>query len=161
MHPELAVSWDYNKSTLILNQNVSAPYNLASKTINRSNTLLKPHPPLVLSTRAHFQGTCTWFSCYVPPPCSRGLCRTSCSSSTRMSSKWRCRVIMAHVFLKIPGYSNITYFYQVVMLSSVTELHAYIDPGQLTRELGGTQEFCHDSWISHRTVCTHTLCVCL
>lgn len=38
------------------------------------------------------------------------------------------------------------------MLSSVTELHAYIDPGQLTTELGGTQEYHHDSWISHRTV---------
>lgn len=42
------------------------------------------------------------------------------------------------------------------MLSSVTELHAYIDPGQLTTELGGTQEYHHDSWISHRTVCTRT-----
>uniref|UniRef100_A0A669CB65 MCF.2 cell line derived transforming sequence like n=1 Tax=Oreochromis niloticus TaxID=8128 RepID=A0A669CB65_ORENI len=40
---------------------------------------------------------------------------------------------------------------KVVMLSSVTELHAYIDPGQLTKELGGTQEYHHDSWISHRT----------
>ncbi|PWA32253.1 hypothetical protein CCH79_00013178 [Gambusia affinis] len=40
---------------------------------------------------------------------------------------------------------------KVVMLSTVTELHAYIDPGQLTTELGGTQEYCHDSWISHRT----------
>ncbi|XP_036946551.1 guanine nucleotide exchange factor DBS-like isoform X3 [Acanthopagrus latus] len=40
---------------------------------------------------------------------------------------------------------------KVVMLSSVTELHAYIDPGQLTTDLGGTQEYCHDSWISHRT----------
>uniref|UniRef100_A0A8C2WF14 MCF.2 cell line derived transforming sequence like n=1 Tax=Cyclopterus lumpus TaxID=8103 RepID=A0A8C2WF14_CYCLU len=40
---------------------------------------------------------------------------------------------------------------KVVMLSSVTELHAYIDPGQLTTELGGTQEYRHDSWISHRT----------
>ena len=50
------------------------------------------------------------------------------------------------------------------MLSSVTELHAYIDPGQLTTDLGGTQEYCHDSWISHRTVCTHTClhfkCIC-
>jgi len=46
---------------------------------------------------------------------------------------------------------------QVVMLSSVTELHAYIDPGQLTTELGGTQEYCHDSWISHRTVRTPTI----
>ncbi|XP_077408415.1 guanine nucleotide exchange factor DBS isoform X3 [Vanacampus margaritifer] len=40
---------------------------------------------------------------------------------------------------------------KVVMLSSVTELHAYIDPGQLTTELGGAQEYCHESWISHRT----------
>ncbi|KAG7501981.1 guanine nucleotide exchange factor DBS-like isoform X1 [Solea senegalensis] len=40
---------------------------------------------------------------------------------------------------------------KVVMLSSVTELHAYINPGQLTTELGGTREYCHDSWISHRT----------
>lgn len=42
------------------------------------------------------------------------------------------------------------------MLSSVTELHAYIDPGQLTTELGGTQEYHHDSWISHRTVRTQS-----
>ncbi|XP_038132852.1 guanine nucleotide exchange factor DBS isoform X3 [Cyprinodon tularosa] len=40
---------------------------------------------------------------------------------------------------------------KVVMLSTVTELHAYIDPGQLTTDLGGTQEYHHDSWISHRT----------
>ncbi|XP_068612646.1 guanine nucleotide exchange factor DBS [Brachionichthys hirsutus] len=40
---------------------------------------------------------------------------------------------------------------KVVMLSSVTELHAYIDPGQLTTELGGTREYRHDGWISHRT----------
>uniref|UniRef100_A0A3B3WR07 Mcf.2 cell line derived transforming sequence-like a n=1 Tax=Poecilia mexicana TaxID=48701 RepID=A0A3B3WR07_9TELE len=40
---------------------------------------------------------------------------------------------------------------KVVMLSTVTELHTYIDPGQLTTELGGTQQYCHDSWISHRT----------
>ncbi|XP_008326328.1 guanine nucleotide exchange factor DBS isoform X3 [Cynoglossus semilaevis] len=39
----------------------------------------------------------------------------------------------------------------VIMLSSVTELHSYIDRSQLTRELGGTQEYCHDKWISHRT----------
>uniref|UniRef100_A0A3Q3EGJ4 MCF.2 cell line derived transforming sequence like n=1 Tax=Labrus bergylta TaxID=56723 RepID=A0A3Q3EGJ4_9LABR len=37
------------------------------------------------------------------------------------------------------------------MLSSVTELHSYIDRTQLTHELGGTQEYCHDKWISHRT----------
>uniref|UniRef100_A0A3Q2PDY0 MCF.2 cell line derived transforming sequence like n=1 Tax=Fundulus heteroclitus TaxID=8078 RepID=A0A3Q2PDY0_FUNHE len=39
----------------------------------------------------------------------------------------------------------------VIMLSSVSELHSYIDRTQLTRELGGTQEYCHDKWISHRT----------
>ncbi|XP_029567923.1 guanine nucleotide exchange factor DBS [Salmo trutta] len=39
----------------------------------------------------------------------------------------------------------------VIMLSSVTELHSYIDQTQLTTELGGTQEYCHDKWISHRT----------
>uniref|UniRef100_A0A8B9RFD3 Mcf.2 cell line derived transforming sequence-like a n=1 Tax=Astyanax mexicanus TaxID=7994 RepID=A0A8B9RFD3_ASTMX len=37
------------------------------------------------------------------------------------------------------------------MLSSVTELHSYIDRTQLTQELGGTQEYCHEKWISHRT----------
>uniref|UniRef100_A0AAZ3PS47 Mcf.2 cell line derived transforming sequence-like a n=1 Tax=Oncorhynchus tshawytscha TaxID=74940 RepID=A0AAZ3PS47_ONCTS len=40
---------------------------------------------------------------------------------------------------------------KVVMLSSVTELHAYIDRTQLPQELGGTQDYCHDTWISHRT----------
>ncbi|XP_074514944.1 guanine nucleotide exchange factor DBS isoform X5 [Sebastes fasciatus] len=39
----------------------------------------------------------------------------------------------------------------VIMLSSITELHSYIDRSQLTLELGGTQEYCHDKWISHRT----------
>ncbi|XP_068185930.1 guanine nucleotide exchange factor DBS isoform X3 [Antennarius striatus] len=39
----------------------------------------------------------------------------------------------------------------VIMLSSVTELHSYIDRTQLTQELGGTQEYCNDKWISHRT----------
>uniref|UniRef100_A0A8C9T259 MCF.2 cell line derived transforming sequence like n=1 Tax=Scleropages formosus TaxID=113540 RepID=A0A8C9T259_SCLFO len=39
----------------------------------------------------------------------------------------------------------------VIMLSSVTELHSYIDRTQLTEELGGTQEYCHEKWISHRT----------
>ncbi|KAL4656536.1 guanine nucleotide exchange factor DBS-like isoform X1 [Arapaima gigas] len=38
----------------------------------------------------------------------------------------------------------------VIMLSSVTELHSYIDKAQLTQELGGTQEYCHEKWISHR-----------
>ncbi|KAM9396610.1 guanine nucleotide exchange factor DBS isoform 26-T26 [Salvelinus alpinus] len=40
---------------------------------------------------------------------------------------------------------------KVVMLSSVTELHAYIDRTQLPQELGGTQDYCHETWISHRT----------
>ncbi|XP_049903972.1 guanine nucleotide exchange factor DBS isoform X9 [Epinephelus moara] len=39
----------------------------------------------------------------------------------------------------------------VIMLSSITELHSYIDRSQLTQELGGTQEYCHEKWISHRT----------
>lgn len=46
---------------------------------------------------------------------------------------------------------------QVVMLSSITELHSYIDHTQLTQELGGTQEYCHEKWLSHRTVRTHCL----
>lgn len=41
------------------------------------------------SPRALSPGTCTWFWCCVPQRSSSGLCRTSCSSSTRMSSKWR------------------------------------------------------------------------
>ncbi|CAL9690013.1 unnamed protein product [Knipowitschia caucasica] len=39
----------------------------------------------------------------------------------------------------------------VIMLSSLTELHSYIDRSQLTLELGGTQAYCHEKWISHRT----------
>ncbi|XP_062861810.1 guanine nucleotide exchange factor DBS isoform X2 [Trichomycterus rosablanca] len=38
----------------------------------------------------------------------------------------------------------------VIMLSSVAELHSYIDRSQLTIELGGTQQYCHNTWISHR-----------
>ncbi|XP_061696662.1 guanine nucleotide exchange factor DBS-like isoform X2 [Syngnathoides biaculeatus] len=38
----------------------------------------------------------------------------------------------------------------VIMLSSVSELHSYIDHMQLSQELGGTQAYCHEKWIAHR-----------
>ncbi|XP_051762012.1 guanine nucleotide exchange factor DBS isoform X4 [Ctenopharyngodon idella] len=39
----------------------------------------------------------------------------------------------------------------VLMLSSVVDLHFYIERSQLTQELGGSQYYCHKTWISHRT----------
>ncbi|XP_029286319.1 guanine nucleotide exchange factor DBS isoform X1 [Cottoperca gobio] len=39
----------------------------------------------------------------------------------------------------------------IVMLNSVSDLHGYVDKGQLTRELGGSLEYCHSQWIHHRT----------
>ncbi|XP_046871213.1 guanine nucleotide exchange factor DBS-like isoform X2 [Hypomesus transpacificus] len=39
----------------------------------------------------------------------------------------------------------------VIMISSVTELHSYIDRTQLSQDLGGALEYCHEKWISHRT----------
>ncbi|XP_037095052.1 guanine nucleotide exchange factor DBS-like isoform X2 [Syngnathus acus] len=39
----------------------------------------------------------------------------------------------------------------VIMLSSVSELHSYIDHTQLSQDLGGTQAYCHEKWIAHRT----------
>lgn len=45
---------------------------------------------------------------------------------------------------------------QIVMLNSLSDLHGYVDKGQLTRELGGSLEYCHSQWIHHRTVSQHT-----
>uniref|UniRef100_A0A673UCG6 MCF.2 cell line derived transforming sequence like n=1 Tax=Suricata suricatta TaxID=37032 RepID=A0A673UCG6_SURSU len=39
----------------------------------------------------------------------------------------------------------------VIMLSSVPELHSYIDKSQLTEDLGGTLDYCHTRWLCHRT----------
>nr|XP_046248540.1 guanine nucleotide exchange factor DBS isoform X8 [Scatophagus argus] len=39
----------------------------------------------------------------------------------------------------------------IVMLNSLSDLHGYVDKGQLTRELGGNLEYCHSQWIHHRT----------
>ncbi|XP_051997734.1 guanine nucleotide exchange factor DBS-like [Xyrauchen texanus] len=39
----------------------------------------------------------------------------------------------------------------VIMLSSVTDLHSYIERSQLTQELDGSQYYCHMTWISLRT----------
>ncbi|XP_030057383.1 guanine nucleotide exchange factor DBS isoform X2 [Microcaecilia unicolor] len=39
----------------------------------------------------------------------------------------------------------------IIMLSSATELHSYIDKAQLTEDLGGTLDYCHSRWLSHRT----------
>lgn len=38
------------------------------------------------------------------------------------------------------------------MLNSLSDLHGYVDKGQLTGELGGSLEYCHSQWIHHRTV---------
>ncbi|XP_039666683.1 guanine nucleotide exchange factor DBS isoform X5 [Perca fluviatilis] len=39
----------------------------------------------------------------------------------------------------------------IVMLNSLSDLHGYVDKSQLTRELGGSLEYCHSQWIHHRT----------
>ncbi|XP_048349052.1 guanine nucleotide exchange factor DBS isoform X6 [Sphaerodactylus townsendi] len=43
------------------------------------------------------------------------------------------------------------YKMKIIMLSSLTELNGYIDKAQLTEELGGTLDYCHNRWLSHRT----------
>ncbi|XP_058493754.1 guanine nucleotide exchange factor DBS isoform X9 [Solea solea] len=40
---------------------------------------------------------------------------------------------------------------KIVMLNSLSDLHGYVDKGQLTLELGGSLEYCHSQWIHHRT----------
>ncbi|XP_018586685.2 guanine nucleotide exchange factor DBS-like isoform X2 [Scleropages formosus] len=40
---------------------------------------------------------------------------------------------------------------KVVMLSSLSDLHSYVDAAQLTSDLGGSLEYCHSQWIHHRT----------
>uniref|UniRef100_A0A8D2Q3Q1 MCF.2 cell line derived transforming sequence like n=1 Tax=Varanus komodoensis TaxID=61221 RepID=A0A8D2Q3Q1_VARKO len=39
----------------------------------------------------------------------------------------------------------------IIMLSSLTELNNYIDRSQLTEDLGGTLDYCHNRWLTHRT----------
>ncbi|XP_072517043.1 guanine nucleotide exchange factor DBS isoform X2 [Salminus brasiliensis] len=40
---------------------------------------------------------------------------------------------------------------KIVMLNSLSDLHGYVDKGQLTCELGGSLQYCHSQWIHHRT----------
>ncbi|XP_041120494.1 guanine nucleotide exchange factor DBS-like [Polyodon spathula] len=39
----------------------------------------------------------------------------------------------------------------IIMLNSVSDLYGYIDKKQLTCELGGTLDYCHNQWIHNRT----------
>ncbi|XP_038672414.1 guanine nucleotide exchange factor DBS isoform X9 [Scyliorhinus canicula] len=39
----------------------------------------------------------------------------------------------------------------IIMLNTITDLHKYIEKSQLTRDLGGTLEYCNSQWIHHRT----------
>uniref|UniRef100_A0A4W5N2S5 MCF.2 cell line derived transforming sequence-like 2 n=1 Tax=Hucho hucho TaxID=62062 RepID=A0A4W5N2S5_9TELE len=39
----------------------------------------------------------------------------------------------------------------IVMLNSLSDLHGYVDKGQLTCELGGNLDYCHSQWIHRRT----------
>lgn len=120
-----------------------------------------------LFDRARSQETFSWFWSWDPPPCFSERFLTSYFDSTKMSLKWRCRwVNMLQIQTVFCVCVNQTIrpdlqkkcckclfcVLQVIMLSSVTELHSYIDRSQLTQELGGTQEYCHEKWISHRTV---------
>ncbi|KAK1805767.1 hypothetical protein P4O66_001948 [Electrophorus voltai] len=41
---------------------------------------------------------------------------------------------------------------KIVMLNSLSDLHGYVDKGQLTCELGGSLQYCHSQWLHHRTV---------
>ncbi|XP_068124171.1 guanine nucleotide exchange factor DBS isoform X3 [Hyperolius riggenbachi] len=40
---------------------------------------------------------------------------------------------------------------KIIMLNSAAELQNYIDKTQLTRDLGGTLDYCHTNWLLHRT----------
>ncbi|XP_072330323.1 guanine nucleotide exchange factor DBS isoform X2 [Scyliorhinus torazame] len=40
---------------------------------------------------------------------------------------------------------------KIIMLNTITDLHKYIEKSQLTRDLGGTLEYCNSQWIHHRT----------
>ncbi|XP_058248324.1 guanine nucleotide exchange factor DBS isoform X1 [Hemibagrus wyckioides] len=57
---------------------------------------------------------------------------------------------LSDIFFKFHG-DDFKMKVPVIMLSSVAELHSYIDRSQLTQELDGTQQYCHNTWISHRT----------
>lgn len=37
-------------------------------------------------------------------------------------------------------------FVQVVLLKTLSELHAYVDRSNLTEDYGGTVKYCHNSW---------------
>ncbi|XP_040192173.1 guanine nucleotide exchange factor DBS isoform X5 [Rana temporaria] len=39
----------------------------------------------------------------------------------------------------------------IIMLNSAAELQNYVDKTQLTRDLGGTLDYCHKNWLLHRT----------
>ncbi|XP_051874698.1 guanine nucleotide exchange factor DBS isoform X2 [Pristis pectinata] len=39
----------------------------------------------------------------------------------------------------------------IIMLNTIADLHNYIEKSQLTKDLGGTLEYCHNQWIHHRT----------
>uniref|UniRef100_UPI00398F0B27 guanine nucleotide exchange factor DBS-like n=1 Tax=Pristiophorus japonicus TaxID=55135 RepID=UPI00398F0B27 len=39
----------------------------------------------------------------------------------------------------------------IIMLNTIADLHAYIEKSQLTKDLGGTLEYCNSQWIHHRT----------
>ncbi|KAM4044590.1 guanine nucleotide exchange factor DBS isoform 2-T2 [Anomaloglossus baeobatrachus] len=39
----------------------------------------------------------------------------------------------------------------IIMLNSAAELQNHIDKSQLTQDLGGTLDYCHKNWLSHRT----------
>ncbi|KAK3543927.1 hypothetical protein QTP70_031837 [Hemibagrus guttatus] len=57
---------------------------------------------------------------------------------------------LSDIFFKFHG-DDFKMKVPVIMLSSVAELHSYIERSQLTQELDGTQQYCHNTWISHRT----------
>ncbi|XP_030668331.1 guanine nucleotide exchange factor DBS [Nomascus leucogenys] len=75
--------------------------------------------------------------------------RVSAEARCGPSGVRRCRC--GPLFVRGQTPPRIPFLLQVIMLSSVPDLHGYIDKSQLTEDLGGTLDYCHSRWLCQRT----------
>lgn len=109
--------------------------------------------PSIRDWMFHRTWTCSW-KCSVP---SLNDCR-SLLKTMALRPPWSARWEMRTG--RCTGWRRGTVF-QIVMLNSLSDLHGYVDKGQLTGELGGSLEYCHSQWIHHRTVSPSAACFAL
>ena len=75
------------------------------------------------------------------------------SSSTDLHTSW-CPKKESGINIPITSLKFVTLLFQTILLDSLSDLHRYIDTGQIGADLGGSLNYNHADWVDLVKVCS-------